>query len=373
MSFSETDRKWMKQALKLARKGAGYVSPNPMVGCIIVSKEGRQVGQGYHQRYGEAHAEINAIQSVRDETEFVQATVYVTLEPCSHHGKTPPCCKALTDLPIERVVVAMRDPNPKVSGDGISWLREHDISVDVGILKNEAETLNEFFIHYIDTKLPFVTLKTAQTADGYIAAPDGSSKWITGKAARTKVHEWRAQYDAVLVGRSTANLDNPKLTVRLTDGRQPKRVIIDGPYELPRNLHLFSDQHEEKTIVFTHNSKKASLDADPMLSMLQKDYFRGKTICVRKKNNHCDLHQIVKKLGEMKITSVLVEAGQQLGSALIREHLVDKLEIFIAPKLLGGGTKSFTGVGINRMSDVRPFRSYTHQQIGDDLLMTAYV
>lgn len=373
MSSLETDRKWMKQTLKLARKGAGYVSPNPMVGCIIVSKEGRQVGQGFHERYGEQHAEINAIESVKEKAELVQATLYVNLEPCSHHGKTAPCCKALSQLPIERVVIAMEDPNPKVNGNGIAWLKKHNIKVDVGVLREKAEALNEFFIHYIDTKLPFVTLKTAQTADGYIAAPDGSSKYITGKAARTQVHKWRSQYDAVLVGRTTAHLDNPKLTVRLTEGRQPKRVIIDGPYELPRNLHLFSDQHEEKTIVCTYNKSKASVDADPMLSMLQTDYFRGTTLVVPKTENHCDLPYIMKKLGEMKITSILVEAGQQLGSALLRENLVDKLELFIAPKLLGGGTKTYAGIGINRMSEIRSFRSYSHQQIGDDLLITAYL
>jgi len=363
----------MKQALKLARKGSGYVAPNPMVGCIIVSKEGRQIGQGYHQRYGEAHAETNAVNSVQDEKELAHATVYVTLEPCSHHGKTPPCCEMLAQLPIARVVVAMKDPNPKVKGSGIKHLRKHDIDVEVGTLEDEAKKLNETYLHYLATGQPFVTLKIAQTADGYIAAPDGSSQWITGEAARKRVHEWRSQYDGVMIGRQTAQLDNPKLTVRLTEGRQPRRIVIDGPYELPRHLHLFSDQHEEKTIVVTHNAEEAKDDADPMLSMLQTDYFRGETLIVSKRNNHCDLQEVLQKLGEMKITSIMVEAGQSLATAMLRVNLVDKLALFIAPKLLGGGTKSILGLGINRMSDIRSFRSTEWEQVGDDLLLTAYI
>ena len=373
MSNQKSDIQWMRQALKLARKGQGYVSPNPMVGCVIVSKEGRQIGQGYHQRYGEAHAETNALNAVKNDKELAHATVYVTLEPCSHHGKTPPCCEMLAELPISRVVLAMKDPNPKVKGAGIEYLRKHNIDVEVGVLEDEAKKLNEFYLHYLATKQPFVTLKMAQTADGYIAAPDGDSKWITGKSARKRVHKWRSQYDGVMVGRKTAQFDNPKLTVRLTEGRQPRRIVIDGPYELPRHLHLFSDQHEEKTIVVTHNAKEAENDADPMLNMLQTDYFRGKTLIVPRRDSHSDLQEVLKELGKMKITSVLVEAGQSLATAMLKDNLVDKLELFIAPKLLGGGTKSVLGLGVNRMSDIRSFRSVEWEQVGDDLLLRAYL
>ena len=371
-NFSSEDRKWMRQTLKLARKGAGYVSPNPMVGCIIVSSEGRLIGQGYHETYGEAHAETNAVQSVQHRQELAQATVYVNLEPCAHHGKTPPCCEMLAKLPIKRVVVAMEDPNPKTNGSGIVHLRDHGITVDVGLLKEEAEQLNEFFIHFQQFQTPFVTLKIAQTVDGYIAAPDGESQWITGPEARERVHVWRSQYDAVLVGRVTARLDNPRLTVRHVEGRQPHRVVIDGPYALPRHLHLFSDQYEEKTIVITHNKEKASDDADPMLNILQSDYFRGQTLLVPKVDGHCDLHQMLRELGKHGITSLLVEAGQQLASALIRADLVDKIELFSAPKLLGGGTKSVVSAGINRMADLRKFRQFNWEQVGDDMLLTAY-
>jgi len=371
--MEDNDRKWMKQALKLAKKGAGYVSPNPMVGCLIVSGDQRLIGQGYHEKYGEAHAEVNAVESVKEKAELAHATVYVTLEPCSHQGKTPPCCQMIADLPISRVVIAMEDPNPKVKGRGIAHLKKNGIGVDVGIMEEEAKKLNEFFIHYISSNIPFVTLKMAQTADGYIAAPDGDSRWITGETARTRVHKWRSRYDAVLVGRNTALADDPRLTVRLAEGRQPRRIVIDGPYELPRHLHLLSDQHEDKTIVVTHNAKKAGIDADPMLNLLQSNYFKGRTIIVRQKDQHCDLNDMLKKLGELGITSVLVEAGQQLGTAMIKQNLVDKLELFIAPKLLGGGTKSFLGLNVNHMRNTRKFRSHQWEPIGDDLLLTAYL
>lgn len=363
----------MQLAFDIAERGAGYVSPNPKVGCVIVSADGEKVGQGYHERYGEAHAERNAVDSVNSADLLKDATVYVTLEPCAHHGNTPPCCELLADLPISRVVVAMEDPTPKVAGKGIQHLRDHGITVDVGLMKEEAEKRNEFFLHYHRHNRPFVTLKIAQTLDGYIAAPDGDSEWISGPHARTLVHKWRSEYDAVMVGRNTALLDNPRLTVRHVEGRQPRRIVIDGPLELPRELNLFSDQYEEKTIVLTHNEDKFKNEADPMLNILQSDYFRGKTLLVDEKEGHTDLDEAFRELAHLPITSVLVEAGQNLASALIRQRLVDKVECFIAPKILGGGTKSLIGVEINRMSEVMEFRDVQWRQIGDDLLFSGYL
>lgn len=363
----------MKLALELAERGAGYVSPNPMVGCVIISKNGEKIGQGYHERYGQAHAEQNAVESVVDRELLDGATVYVTLEPCAHHGNTPPCCEMLADLPVERVVVAMEDPTPKVSGKGIEYLLEHEIQVDTGLMKKRAEKLNEFFLHYHTHNRPFVTLKIAQTLDGYIAAPDGSSEWISNIESRTLVHEWRATYDAVMVGRNTALLDNPRLTVRHIEGRQPRRVVIDGPYNLPRDLNLFTDQYEEKTIVITYNEEKYENEADPMLSMLKSDYFRGKTLLVDQKGNHTDLDHALRELGKLPMTSILVEAGQNLASALLRERLVDKVECFIAPKMLGGGTRSVMGLGIDHISEIHEFREAGWQQIGNDLLFSGYL
>ncbi len=371
--YNETDRKWMKFALELAQRGSGYVSPNPMVGCVIVSKDGKKIGQGYHERYGQAHAEQNAVDSVVNEKLLEGATVYVNLEPCAHHGNTPPCCEMLSEFPLQRVVVAMEDPTPKVAGKGIEHLREHDITVDVGLMKKQAERLNEFFLHYHAYNRPFVTLKIAQTLDGYIAAPDGSSEWISSIESRTLVHDWRTRYDAVMVGRNTALLDNPRLTVRHVEGRQPRRVVIDGPFDLPRDLNIFTDQYEEKTIVITHNKEKFEKEADPMLSMLQSDYFRGKTLLTDQKDNHTDLDHALRELGKLPLTSILVEAGQNLASALLRERLVEKVECFVAPKMLGGGTRSVLGLEIDHMSEILEFREVKWRQIGNDLLFSGYL
>ncbi|MBO6535364.1 MAG: bifunctional diaminohydroxyphosphoribosylaminopyrimidine deaminase/5-amino-6-(5-phosphoribosylamino)uracil reductase RibD [Balneolaceae bacterium] len=370
---SNTNEFWMFEALELARSGMGFVSPNPMVGCVIVDKNGEKIGEGYHQKFGEAHAEVNAVESITDKSQLKDATVFVTLEPCSHHGKTPPCASMLAGLPIKKVVVGHQDPNMKVNGKGISLLREKGIEVEVGVLKKECEQLNEAFIHHQLFGRPLVILKIAQTLDGYLAAPDGDSQWISGKKSREMVHRWRSQLDAVMVGRTTAFTDNPSLTVRHVKGRQPKRIVIDGPYELPRDLKLFSDRHEEKTIILTWNKQASATDADPMLRMMQPNYFRGEVIQVGKKEGHLNLKEALQELGNRGITSVLVEAGQQLTSALLRENLVDKLHVFVAPKMLGGGTRSVINLGINHMRDIKQLKDPQWKQVGEDLLLTAYL
>lgn len=363
----------MALAIEIAERGGGYVSPNPLVGCVIVDKDGNKIGQGYHEQYGQAHAEVNAVESVANRDKLEKATMYVTLEPCTHHGKTPPCAEKIAKLPIGRVVVAMEDPTPKVNGKGIRILEEAGLEVEVGLMRDEAEKLNEFFIHYHTYHRPFVTLKIAQTLDGYIAAPDGDSKWISGEAARRRVHYWRSRYDAVMVGKNTAELDNPRLTVRHVDGRQPKRIVIDGNLELPGELNLFSDQYEEKTIIITHNAEKLENESDPMLNLLQPDYFRGKTLLVPEKNGHSDLGQAIKKLGEDSVTSILVEAGQNLATALLEEGLVDKIECFVSPKILGGGTRSVLGLGIHHMDEVIELRDAAWEKVGEDMLCSGYI
>jgi|TARA_R100000963_G_C4634323_1_gene98736 diaminohydroxyphosphoribosylaminopyrimidine deaminase/5-amino-6-(5-phosphoribosylamino)uracil reductase len=367
-----TPEHWMQQALELAAQGKGYVAPNPMVGCVIVSEEGKLVGEGYHKKFGEAHAEVNAVQSIANKADLENATVYVSLEPCSHQGKTPPCAPMLAKLPIKKVVIAMKDPNPSVDGKGILHLRNNGVEVETGLLKEEAEKLNEFFIHHQTFGRPFITLKVAQTADGYLAAADGESQWITGKQSRKLVHKWRSEYDAVLVGRTTTMVDNPSLTVRHVSGRQPRRIVIDGPYELPKELNLFSDKFEEKTSIITWNKEASATDADPMLKMMQQNYFRGEILQVSKLDGHADLRQAFKLLGEKGITSVLVEGGQQLSSALIRQGLVDKLELFIAPKLLGAGTRSLINIGINKMKEIAELKEVSWTKVGDDMLLTGY-
>ena len=365
------DSIWMQRALSLAEQGVGFVSPNPAVGCVIVSKEGNVIGEGYHERFGKEHAEVNAVRSVKDSSALKDATVYVTLEPCAHQGKTPSCANMLIKYPFKRVVIAMKDPHPETNGEGINILKEHGFEVSTGVLEKEARELNEKWLHYLELNRPFVTLKIAQTADGYIAAPNGDSKWISSNQSRELVHTWRSREDAVMVGRNTAMLDNPSLTVRLVDGRQPQRVVIDGPFELPRHLNLFSDQYEEKTTIITHNRKKSEAEADPMLKMLQQNYFRGNIIQVDEVEGHIRLKEALNKLADAGITSLLVEGGQQLSSALLRKRLVDRLQLFIAPKLLGGGTRSVINSGINRMEDIVPFREYEWTRVGPDMLLTA--
>lgn len=363
----------MQKALDLAERGAGYVSPNPLVGCVIVSDDDRLLGEGYHERYGENHAEINALESVKDRSNLIDATVYVTLEPCSHEGKTPPCAKTLGDYPLKRVVVAMKDPNPEVNGDGIEYLRDQNIEVDVGLYEDKVREQNEFFLHHITFAEPFVTLKIAQTADGYIAAPDGHAEWISGDESRKRVHRWRSRYDAVMVGRNTAENDNPRLTVRHVEGRQPQRIVIDGKYALPEDLNLFSDQYEENTIVITHETANRSGDQDPMLDILKSNYFRGQTLTVPEYNGHSDLKEAMKALYNQNITSVLVEGGQNLSTALLKRNLVDKLELFVAPKLLGGGTRSVLGLDIHHVDEALQLYDVSWEQVGDDMLMSAYL
>ena len=366
------DSFFMQHALDLALKGRGKVSPNPLVGCVIVDVNGHRIGAGYHKKYGGAHAEVEAVQSVESPDALKDATVYVTLEPCSHHGKTSPCADLLASLPIKRVVIAQKDPNPLVNGSGIEKLRAHGIDVSLGVLEQEAEQLNEFFNHAQRFGRPFVTLKIAQTVDGFLTAANGDSQWITGKAARKKVHEWRSYYDAIMIGRQTAMADNPKLTVRHVRGRQPMRVVLDGPFSLPRELHLFSDKYEAQTTVITWN-KEASLDyADPMIKLMKHNYFRGNVIQVAKKEGHVDLRETIFALDSIGVQSILVEAGQQLGSAFLREGLVDKVELFLAPKLLGNGTRSIIDLGIFTMRDICVLKDVTWQQIGQDMLLTGY-
>jgi diaminohydroxyphosphoribosylaminopyrimidine deaminase / 5-amino-6-(5-phosphoribosylamino)uracil reductase len=373
--FTKEDEKWMRSALRAAERGRGYVSPNPLVGCVIVSSGGEQLARAYHERYGKAHAEINALKKIRNERDLIDATIYVTLEPCSHHGKTPPCALALAELPIKRVVVALEDPNPKVNGAGIRMLRRNGIQVDVGLLGEEARKQNEFFLHHVTERRPFVMLKIAQTIDGYTTAQSGESQWITSAPARKRVHYWRSIYDAVMIGRQTAMFDNPRLTVRHIEGRQPYRVVIDGPGELPNDLNLFNDQYVDKTYRITWKKSEANTGspADDVLRLLQPVGFLGHEIPVSRQDGHADLDLALAKLGEMDIASVMVESGGTLGTALLRQGLVDKVQVFIAPKMLGGGKRSVLGLGIERMQEILNFKSTGWEQVGDDMLFTGYL
>jgi diaminohydroxyphosphoribosylaminopyrimidine deaminase/5-amino-6-(5-phosphoribosylamino)uracil reductase len=361
----------MTRALRLAEQARGYTSPNPMVGCVIVDKSGNLISEGYHVRAGEPHAEVVALQAVSDPSLLAGATLYVTLEPCSHQGKTPACAPVVAGSGVARVVIGMKDPTPKVNGQGIQILKEAGIEVETGVLEAECEQLNEYWLYAMATGLPFITLKIAQSADGYIANLDGESKWISCEESRKTVHRWRSEMDAVMVGRQTAAVDNPSLTVRLVEGRQPRRIVLDGPLSLPSSLNLLSDAHEEKTILVTWNREKAEKLHDPMLKMLQPDYFRGEVIIVdRTPEGHIDLHQTLKELAKRGIYSILVEGGQQLSSAFIAQNMVDRLQLFIAPYVMGNGIRSVAVDHLGPHAHPHKLRSMKWTPSGIDQLLT---
>ncbi len=361
----------MTRALQLAEQARGLTSPNPMVGCVILDSQGQLIGEGYHARAGEDHAEIIALHSVEDSSLLKGSTLYVTLEPCSHIGKTPACAPVVARSGVRRVVIGMQDPSSKVNGQGIRILKESGIEVEVGVMQEACEKLNEYWLFATATGLPFITLKIAQSADGYLANPDGDSKWISCEESRKTVHRWRSEMDAVMVGRQTAEIDNPSLTVRLVEGRQPRRIVLDGPLQLPSSLNLFSDAYEEKTILVTWNREKAEALHDPMLKLLQSDYFRGEVILVdRTPDGHIDLHHAFKELAHRGIYSILIEGGQQLSSVLLSRNMVDRLQLFIAPYLMGNGLRSLVVDRLGEYAHPQRLRSMRWTPSGIDQLLT---
>lgn len=359
-------KEYMRQALNLAEKGRGNVSPNPLVGAVIV-KEEKIIGQGYHPAYGEAHAEIYALKQAGNKAK--DATLYVTLEPCCHYGKTPPCVDAIIKSGIKKVIVAMVDPNPLVSEQGIKKLRENGIEVEVGILEEEAKKLNEVFIKYITTKMPFVTLKIAMTLDGKIASYTGDAKWISGEASRRKVHQLRGEVEAIMVGSGTVLADNPMLTARGQEiFTQPRRIVLDSRLQIPLDAKLVQTAKEFSTIVITSqnadNKKIKALQAKKVevWEMLLRD-------------NHIDLFSVMKKLGEMRIDSVLLEGGSTIGFAAIQAGIVDKIQIYIAPKLLGGekAKTALGGQGIAKIKDAVDVKNWSIQMMGKDILIEGYL
>ena len=340
MQFTEFDREMMRRALELARSGIGYVSPNPLVGCVITGESGEILGEGAHLVYGGPHAEPNAIRDAESKGHSVAgATVYVTLEPHCHEGKTHPCSKLLIEKDISRCVIAMEDPNSAVSGNGILQMREAGIGVEVGLLEDEARELNRFFIKFVTTGRPYVTLKIASSLDGRVALSNGESKWVTSEASRTNVHQMRAEYDAVLVGSRTALLDDPELTVRLVKGRQPFRIVLDSRMDLPDTLRLFSDEHKAKTIVITKsmalegNSEKRELFESRGISI----------IAIDDASERIDINSALNVLGSRGIASVLAECGPTLAASMVRENLFDEMVMFFAPIFLGADAMTSIG------------------------------
>jgi diaminohydroxyphosphoribosylaminopyrimidine deaminase/5-amino-6-(5-phosphoribosylamino)uracil reductase len=352
------DEKFMRRALALAKKGAGAVSPNPLVGAVIV-KNGQIIGEGWHQRRGENHAEINAIQSATESIEG--STFYVTLEPCSHYGRTPPCADALVAGHPARVVVGTADPNPLVSGRGMEILRQGGIETEMGILEDECVEINRFFFKYIRTGLPYVTLKFAQTLDGRIATATGDSRWISSPSSLRLAHRLRAIHDAILVGAGTIRADNPKLTCRLVKGRDPLRIVMDSRLTLPIDSEIFSDGG--KTLAICTGCAPAK----------KRTLLRQRGVDVAEiagtNRNQPALSALLRKLGQREITSLLVEGGAGIATAFLQENLVDQLLIIVAPKIVGSGINSIGNIGIEKMANALSFSYRKISRRGDDLII----
>lgn len=356
----------MRMALELAERARGRTSPNPLVGAVIV-KDGEIVGQGYHLQAGDPHAEINAITEAGDKARG--ACLYVTLEPCSHYGRTPPCSKAVVKAGIAQVYVAMRDPNPLVAGRGIKQLAEAGIKVEVGLLEDEARRLNEIFIKYITTRTPFVLLKTAMTLDGKIATGTGHSRWVTGDTARGKVHQLRGEFDAILVGVNTVLADNPALTCRLPEGgKDPIRIILDSQARTPVDSRVITQESESFTYIVV--TDKAPFNRIKELSSAGAKIVRT-ALDIR---GRVDLRELLNKLGEMEITSLFVEGGAEVAASFLEARLIDKILTFIAPKIVGGtqAPGPVGGFGKALMDEAVPLTGVTFGQVGEDYYIQGY-
>jgi len=360
--------RYMKMALTLARKGWGYTSPNPMVGAVVV-RDGMVIGKGWHRKVGGAHAEVNAID---DAGEYARgADLYVTLEPCNHAGRTPPCTEKILAAGISRVFAAMADPNPRVTGGGADYLRAKGVPVVIGILEDEALRLNEIFVKYARTGRPFVILKCAATLDGRIATRTGDARWVTGETARAHVHYLRHGVDGILVGIGTVLSDNPRLTTRLNDARgiDPTRIILDSQLSIPEDAKVLTVASSAGAIIATGESapsEKVRRLTDKGVRVLRLPCGSDGGIL---------LGMLMDQLGEMGMTSVLVEGGSRVTASFLKSGIVDKIMFFFAPKILGGddGFPICRGGGPALMRDCIPVRDTTVRRFGEDVMIEAYI
>jgi diaminohydroxyphosphoribosylaminopyrimidine deaminase/5-amino-6-(5-phosphoribosylamino)uracil reductase len=357
---------YMRKAIELSKLGIGHVNPNPLVGAIIV-KNNNIIGKGYHKKYGGPHAEINAFNSVTEDVTGAQ--MYVTLEPCSHYGKTPPCVDKIIDNKISKVYIGMKDPNPLVAGNGIQKLIDNGIEVEVGILEDEIKKLNEIFIKYITTEKPFCIMKTGMSLDGKIGTYSKDSKWITNEHSREYVHYIRNRVAGIMVGIGTIIEDNPSLTTRLEgiNTTDPIRIIVDTNGRTPINANIFNNNSNAKTIIATTN--KANKDK---LNQL-KD--KAEIIITPEKDNKVDLSYLIKKLGEQKIDSILIEGGGTLNWSALNENIVDKVITFIAPKIIGGkeAITPIEGKGVNKVKDSIRVTNINIDRFYDDIMVEGYI
>ena len=358
------DEIFMEKALILARRGLGKTSPNPMVGALVV--KGRKIlGKGYHRKYGRAHAEVIALRNVKGDVRG--ASIYVTLEPCCHHGWTPPCVDALIGAGINHVVIGTPDPNPRVNGKGIQSLLNNGIQVKVGVLEERCRELNEAYFKYIQNGIPLVTLKFAQSLDGRIATKTGHSQWISSPESLRLGHTLRSMHDGVLVGIGTILVDDPGLTVRLAKGKNPRRIIIDGKLRIPLRAKVLNDEGVDKTIIVA--TKRASRGKAQSLKNL------GAEILWAKKNQRgkVDMEDLLGKLGGMGLTSVLVEGGAEIITSFLRERLADKIVIVMAPKLIGEGIEAVGDLEIRDLDEALQISRMKMRRLGGDIVIEGYL
>lgn len=354
------DRDYMRMALEYAKKGSGWTSPNPMVGAVIV-KDGRVIGTGWHEKYGQPHAERNALASCMESPKG--AVMYVTLEPCCHYGKQPPCVDAVLEAGISRVVIGSADPNPLVSGKGVQILRGHGVQVTEHVLQEECDRLNEVFFYYIQNKKPFVVMKYAMTLDGKIAAYTGLSKWITGEAARNHVQQQRHRYTAIMAGIGTVLADNPLLTCRIPGCKNPVRIICDTNLRIPLTSQIVTTADEVTTVIAS-----CSPDSEKKEALEQAGC---RVLLTDKKNGHVDLQQLMTMLGAEQVDSILLEGGGTLNWAALESGIVQKVQAYAAPKLFGGSTAKtpVEGTGVSSPADAFILKDSTIIKLGEDFLI----
>jgi diaminohydroxyphosphoribosylaminopyrimidine deaminase/5-amino-6-(5-phosphoribosylamino)uracil reductase len=366
-NFSREEANWMEKALVLAEQARGRTSPNPLVGAVVV-RDGKSVGEGYHRQAGEPHAEVAAIDKAGELARG--ATLFVTLEPCCHEGKTPPCTKRIISSGIKQVIVAMKDPNPLVAGKGIEELEGAGIVVACGLFEEEARKLNEVFVKYITSGRPFVTMKAAVSLDGKIATRTGESRWITGKASREYVHRQRSFHDAIMVGVETVLADNPLLTCRLPE-REPRvvrRIILDSRGRTPADANVLKGPAEKKTII------AATGDIPAARMMELKGAGAEVLVTEAESNGRVNLAALMEQLGKRAICSVLIEGGGRVNAAAVKAGIVDKLLLFIAPKIIGGrdAPTFIEGEGIEHIEEAWPLCLSSIKRYDDDIMCEYY-
>ena len=357
------DELFMRKALELAKKGIGKVNPNPLVGAVLV-KDGEIIGQGFHEKFGRNHAEVNAINSSKEDTS--ESILYVTLEPCCHHGKTPPCTDLIIKNNIKKVVIGTLDPNKLVCGKGVKKLKESGVKVKLGVLEEECKNLNEIFNYYILNKKPFVMLKGAISLDGKIATKTGESKWITSEKSRIDSHKLRNQVSGIMVGIGTILKDNPYLNCRISDGVNPIKIILDSNLRIPVDSNVINNGG--RIIVAT--TKKANKEKVKELGSLGVE-----VLLINSYENRVDLKELMEILGGMNIDSILIEGGSILNYSALNSKIVNKIKLYIAPIILGGEKSKglIGGEGVEYLKDAFKLKKFTFEKIEDNLAITAYL